>query len=94
MRRYRIALSAAAEAAVHDLHPDLKRSIRHALEILAGDPERGTALERELQGLRRYRVRRFRIVYEVDSSARMLRILAIGHRASVYEELADSRRRR
>ena len=94
MRRYRIALSATAEAAVHDLHPDLKRSIRHALEILARAPERGIELERELQGLRRYRVRRFRIVYEVDSSARILRVLAIGHRTSVYEELADSRRRR
>jgi mRNA interferase RelE/StbE len=94
MRRYRVAISAGATAAVRDVHPDLKRAIRHALEALATNPERGDELRCELAGLRRYRVRRFRIVYEVDTSARVIRILAIGHRRNVYEEIADVRRRR
>jgi mRNA-degrading endonuclease RelE of RelBE toxin-antitoxin system len=34
-------------------------------------------------------VRRFRLIYEVDRKARLIRIFAIGHRREVYEELAD-----
>jgi mRNA interferase RelE/StbE len=94
MRRYRIAISAKAAAAVRDIHPDLRRSIRHTIEAFASDPARGAELRRELAGLRRFRVRRFRIVYEVDSSARIVRVLAIGHRRSIYEEIADVRKRK
>jgi mRNA interferase RelE/StbE len=47
------------------------------------------ALLRELVGLWKYKVRRFRIVYEIDRKKRMLKIFAIGHRREVYEELAE-----
>ena len=49
----------------------------------------GEALLRELDGLRKYQVRRFRIVYEIDRKGRLLKIFAIGHRREVYEELAE-----
>jgi len=92
MRPYRIVISAKAAAAVRDCHPDLRRSVRHARATLGSDPTRGAELQRELSGLRRYRVRRFRIVYEVNSKARIVRVLAIGHRGSIYEEIADARK--
>jgi len=40
----------------------------------------------------KYKVRRFRLIYEVDRKARLIRIFAIGHRLEVYEELADQLR--
>jgi len=43
----------------------------------------------ELTGLWRMKVRRFRIIYEPDRKARMIRIFAIGHRREVYEEIAE-----
>ncbi|MGH7797219.1 MAG: type II toxin-antitoxin system RelE family toxin [Candidatus Binatia bacterium] len=43
----------------------------------------------ELSGLWRFKVRRFRIIYELDRKARVSRIFAIGHRREVYEQLAD-----
>ena len=46
-------------------------------------------LLRELTGLWKYKVRRFRLIYEVDRKARRIRIFALGHRREVYEELAD-----
>lgn len=74
---------------IRSLHPDLKRSIKSAVRAIAADPECGEPLQRELDGLRKYRVRRFRIVYAVDQKIRVIRLMAVGHRRHVYEELAE-----
>jgi mRNA-degrading endonuclease RelE of RelBE toxin-antitoxin system len=37
-------------------------------------------------------MRRFRLIYENDRKARLIRIFAIGHRREIYEELADKLR--
>jgi mRNA interferase RelE/StbE len=71
------------------LPPDVKRSIKQALRSLTTDPFSGAPLIRELSGLWKFKVRRFRIIYEVARQARVIRIFAIGHRREVYEELAD-----
>ena len=78
---------------VRHLPPDVKRSVKQALKSLSADPFAGVPLIRELSGLWRFKVRRFRIIYELDRKARVIRILAVGHRREVYEELADRLRR-
>jgi mRNA interferase RelE/StbE len=50
---------------IRSLHPDLKRSVKSASRAIAIDPECGDRL-RELDGLRKFRVRRFRILYAID----------------------------
>ena len=77
---------------VRHLPPDLKRSIKQALRLLSADPFAGVPLMRELSGLWKYKVRRFRIIYELNRKARVIRIYAIDHRREVYEELADGLR--
>jgi mRNA interferase RelE/StbE len=72
---------------IRSLHPDLKRSIKAAVRGIATDPECGAPLLRELDGLWIYRVRRFRIVYAIDRKRRVIRLMAVGHRRHVYEEL-------
>jgi len=42
---------------------------------------------RELDGFWKYRVRRFRIVYAIDRKTRTIRLMAVGHRQSIYEDL-------
>ena len=68
---------------IRSLHPDLKRSIKAAVRAIATDPECGEPLLRELNGLWKYRVRRFRIVYIVDRKTRVIRLMAVGHRQHV-----------
>jgi mRNA interferase RelE/StbE len=70
-------------------HPDIKRSVKAALRAISRDPAMGEPLERELQGLLKYRVSRFRIVYAVDRAHRTVRVMAVGHRRRIYEELTD-----
>lgn len=79
---------------IRSLHPDLKRSIKAAVRAIAADPECGEPLLRELEGWWKYRVRRFRIVYAIDRKARLIRVMAVGHRQHVYEELTAGLRRR
>ena len=70
------------------------RNLPQAIPILPiGHRECGEPLQRERDGLRKYRVRRFRIVYAVEQKRPVIRPMAIGHRGSVHEELSDRLRR-
>ena len=59
------------------------------MRALASQPDAGEPLRRELEGLRKYRARRFRVVYAVDRARRLVQILAVGHRRTIYEEAAE-----
>ena len=74
---------------IRHLPPELKRSVKQAIRSLSSNPFSGEPFLRELTGLWKYKVRRFRLIYEVDRKARLIRIFALGHRREVYEELAD-----
>lgn len=68
---------------VRGLHPVLKRKVRAALEVLLREPYAGKALQNELQGLRSYRVGRFRIIYRLRKD---VELVAFGPRDSIYLE--------
>jgi mRNA interferase RelE/StbE len=74
---------------IRSLHPDLKQLIKSVIRAIVTNPECGEPLKRELDGLRKYRVRRFRIVYGIDRKNRIIRLMAVGHRRFLYEELTD-----
>ena len=93
MAAYRPDIPPHVAEGVRHLPPDVKRSVKQALRSLSAAPFSGAPLMRELSGLWRFKVRRFRIIYELDRKARVIRIFAIGHRREVYEKLADRLRR-
>lgn len=70
---------------IRGLHPEIKRKIKGSLKNIAADPNSGKPLKDELEGLRSFRVSRFRIVYRVAES-REIQIIAIGPRERIYEE--------
>lgn len=88
MPTYRLDIPPHVAEAIQHLPPELKRSIKSALQALSRDPGLGEPLLRELEGLWKYRVRRFRIVYSLDRGQRVLRIFAVGHRRTIYEAVA------
>ena len=75
---------------IRSLPPEVKRAVKEGLRFLARNPDAGEPLRRELQGLWNYRVRRFRIIYE--RTRRVVRVLAVGHRRTVYEAIGEQRR--
>ena len=93
MINVRLAIPPAAADRIRRLPPDLKRAIREALRAIRADPLHGKPLEKELRDYRKYRVRRFRIVYEYVRTMKTVRILAVGPRRTIYEEVAEQLRR-
>ena len=89
MAAYRPDIPPHVAEIIRHLPPDVKHSIKQALRFLSANPLSGAPLMRELSGLWKFKVRRFRIIYELDRKARIFRIFAVGHRRDVYEELAD-----
>lgn len=82
MRRLRVPGDVAS--LIRGLHPDLKTRVRSALDAVVAEPSVGKALRDELAGLRSCRVGRFRIICRVAGS--VIEIVAVGPRATIYEE--------
>jgi len=72
-------------ALISGCHPQLKRKIRAGLRAIVLEPEAGTSLKDELEGLRSYRISRFRIIYRI-SSKQIIDVVAVGPRKTIYEE--------
>jgi len=70
---------------VRGLHPELRRKVRAGLDLIRAEPEAGKLLRDELAGLRSLRVGRFRIVYRI-APLRVIELVAIGPRRTIYEE--------
>jgi mRNA interferase RelE/StbE len=82
---YRLRIPGQLEELVRGLHPGLKRKVRAGLDLIRTNPAAGKRLRDELAGLRSLPVGRFRIVYRVASS-RVIELVAIGPRRTIYEE--------
>jgi len=83
--RYRLRVPDEAADFLRSLHPEIKRKTRAALNLIASEPGVGKSLRDELRGLRSFRVGRFRVIYKV-ASKRVVEIVAIGPRRTIYEE--------
>ncbi|MGH7704907.1 MAG: type II toxin-antitoxin system RelE family toxin [Candidatus Dormibacteria bacterium] len=85
----RVELARRARQEVLDLDWPLVGAVDKALGLLERDAEAGKALRGRLGGLRSLRVGTYRIIYQLDKGHRLVRVLAIRHRAVAYR--ADPR---
>ncbi|MGQ0547307.1 MAG: type II toxin-antitoxin system RelE/ParE family toxin [Betaproteobacteria bacterium] len=88
MPGYRPDIRTGVAVVIRHLPPELKRAVRSAIRLICQHPTVGEPLHGKLEGRLKYRVRRYRIIYRADSARRIIHIIAIGHRRSIYEELA------
>jgi mRNA interferase RelE/StbE len=72
-------------ALIRGCHPQLKRKIRAELRYILTEPESGKSLKDELEGLKSYRISRFRIICRI-SSKKIIDVVAVGPRKTIYEE--------
>jgi len=89
VKLYQLDIPPQVAEVIRHVPPDLKRSIKSALRLLSSNPQSGTPLLKELDGYWKYRVKRFRIVYAIVGRTKVLRVVAIGHRRGIYEEVAQ-----
>lgn len=80
--KLRISLDQAER--IRNLHPDIRKTVRKALDQILSNPNVGKALRDDLTGLRSYRIGPYRVIYRIDAEA--IAIVNIGPRSSIYDE--------
>ena len=76
------------------LSPLRKKKIKAALRAIAHKPLEGNPLQEELAGLFSYRVGSLRVIYTVDKEKKIVHVVAIGPRRSIYEEVEKELRKK
>ena len=69
---------------IRNMHPHLKNRVRAGLNQVLGNPDTGKFLRFELEGLRSFRIGKFRLIYRLKQD--VIEIVALGPRARIYEE--------
>lgn len=65
-----------------------RQKVAAAIDGLAGRPLQGRVLKGGLRGLRRIRVGRYRVIYEVQDEALIVLVVRVGARDKAYRETA------
>lgn len=80
-----IVYTPTAKQYLTHLHPELKRGLRFVIEELAEEPLKGKPLQRELEGFRSHRFKKYRVIYQFNEKKNRVQILFAGPRTDVYE---------
>jgi len=81
---YSLRIKASAVKSLRRVPTAERLRLIEAIDRLATEPTAGGVLKGEFRGLRRLRVGRYRIVYEVDEGELTILVIRIGHRSDVY----------
>ena len=82
--QYKLKMMDEIRELIRHLHPAMQQKVRVALAEVLKNPGCGKALRGELQGMRSFRVSKFRIIYR--AVAQVIELIALGPRHSIYEE--------
>lgn len=82
---YHPRFTGSARESILRLPPEIKKNVREAVRFLCRDPLAGEPLRRELEGKRKFRIGRYRIIYQLEPSHKIIVIVAVGHRRHIYE---------
>lgn len=81
---YKLLISPKAEKGLKRLKIEHQHAVLEALAEISDDPFVGKPLTRELTGRFSLRVGVYRIIYSVNANDKIIRVLAAGHRSTVY----------
>lgn len=82
---YKLRISSRSENEIKKISHPHQRAIILAVAEIKEEPFLGKPLTRELTGRFSFRVGVYRIIYKVNKKDKVIDILTIGHRATVYE---------
>ncbi|MGK7950847.1 MAG: type II toxin-antitoxin system RelE/ParE family toxin [Xenococcaceae cyanobacterium] len=87
MNKYQIKFKSSAAKEFRKLDSQIKERIREAVDRLTENPRPSGVVK--LKGddrLFRIRIGEYRIVYEIDDSAKLVRVTRVRHRKDVYRD--------
>jgi mRNA interferase RelE/StbE len=83
---YQIVIQSAAQRQLKKLTPEVQKALIAVIENLAIDPRPAGCKKLKGRG-DEYRVRwgNYRIIYQVEDRALIIRVIKVGHRRDIYE---------
>ena len=81
---YSLKIKASAAKEIRALPAGDRERVVMAIDGLRADPQQGTQLKGSATGLRRIRVGRYRVIFEVQNALLIILVLRVGHRKDVY----------
>ncbi len=87
---YRLLYSETSREQIKSFHPQIKPIVKSQINTLKDNPYVGKVLERKLSGYYSLRLKRFRVIYEIDHKNHIVRIHYVGHRKDIYEIFRNS----
>ncbi len=82
---FKIKLTPTASLAFNSLHPETRKQLKNALNILKENPYSGKQLREELNYFRSLKIKRYRVIYQINDNFEYIVIIAIDHRRDIYE---------
>ena len=89
MKNIRLTFTPEAARLLANLHPESKKLIKEGLTELRQNPYLGDDLQQELSGFKSYKIRRYRILYDINEEEGVIQVYYVGHRRDVYEQFRD-----
>ncbi|MEE9529773.1 MAG: type II toxin-antitoxin system RelE/ParE family toxin [Syntrophobacteria bacterium] len=89
MKDIRLTFTPEAAKLLSRLHPESKKFIKEGLTELHQNSHLGDDLQQELSGFKSYKIRRYRILYDIKEEEGVIQVYYVGHRRDVYEQFRD-----
>ena len=89
MKDIRFAFTPEAAKLLSRLHPESKKLIKEGLTELRQNPYLGDDLQQELSSFKSYKIKRYRILYDINEEEGVIQVYYVGHRRDVYEQFRD-----
>ncbi len=86
MKKFGMKFTPETTRILAKLHPENKKLIKQALVELRKNPYAGTDLQEELYGFKSFKLKRCRVLYNINEEEKIIQIFHIGHRKDVYEQ--------
>ena len=89
MKNIRLKFTPEAARLLAKLHPESKKHIKAGLNELRQSPYQGDYLQQELSGFKSYKIKRYRVLYDIKEEEEVIQVYYVGHRRDVYEQFKD-----
>jgi len=86
MKKFGMKFTPETSRILSRFHPENKKLIKQALIELRKNPYAGIDLQEELYGFKSFKLKRFRVLYNINEEENIIQIFHIGHRKDVYEQ--------
>ena len=86
MKKFGLKFTPESARILSKIHPENKKLTKLALLELRENPYVGTDLQEELYGFKSFKLKIFRVIFNINEEDNITQIYHVGHRKDVYQQ--------